>query len=190
MQNSIIISVLVFFTYTVAITIKYGWLPSISHSVYAHKKPWLFFSFMAGFGLPLCFYGLGIQEESVLLQKQVIFFGVNIAGSFSMLAGILFIICGASPFFHKKTESGEPNQFESILHSVGAEGGMAFMMLHLGFYEKDWFWGIAMLLPLYIAIKRQFKNHTYWLEIIGAVLISLGIFIGINVGKFIWQLIF
>lgn len=156
-ENIWYISVAVLVIYVGWLLIKYKKvLPSISHSVYLHGKDWLFFAFMTGIGLPLILYAVNIQSY------------------FMVISGALFILCGASPYFHEKTLSGEPNIFESRLHSIGAEGGMLFFFLHLAFDHKDPIWTILMAFPLYIAIKRQFKNHTYWLELIGFALCVIG----------------
>lgn len=161
-MTPIIIASIVFVTYVLYIYFKYGVLPSISHSSYVHKKPMLFFSFMSALGISLAVFGY-IQDDKWYNFLPTI-------------AGVLFVICGCSPFFYRKTFSGDSNAFESKLHAIGATGGIVVMLAYLLIAYCSIWPIVAVGIPTYIMMKKNVKNHTWWIEIIAFTAISIRLF--------------
>lgn len=146
--TGITISSIVFVVYVFGVWMKYGILPSISHSYYEHYEKWLFFLFMLGIGLPI----------TLMATSGLLFF-----------SGVLFILCGCAPAFKYNKYS-----LEDELHVIGAEGGISLAILALVITYGQWWVLPTMLIPTGYMMKKKVKNHTWWIEILAFVIIALG----------------
>lgn len=149
-----LIAMSVFVAYTSWVFIKFGLLPSISHSYYEHDEKFLFRTFMFGIGIPFILMAISW---------------------WLVLAGVLFCVCGLSPEFkgkELKDNKYEPDKFESFMHSLGAEGGIIASLVHVCIFYKDWHILVLMLIPTIYMMRNKINNHTLWIELIAFALLG------------------
>ena len=142
----IYISALIFTTYVLYITIKYGVLSSISDSVYRTDKEWLFLLFTFGVGLPIAF-----ATDHLMLQ----------------ISGVLLTYVGLSPDFKKK------EGIENEAHSTSAFGAAILGLLSLVIDYDSW---LIVVIGLSTSIPFLFfKNRIFWVEIIAFLTVLIGL---------------
>jgi len=148
---TLVLSFIIFTSYVIGITVKFGWLRSVSISWYYIKNKWIF--------------TLALWTFSVLLA---------IAGdtmlTFLSAVAICFTGAAADAKNLKMTER---------VHIVGATGGIILGMAALIIDFRLWYFVLPQLIFTILAMKCNMKNHTFWIEIVAYYLIWIGILINI-----------
>lgn len=144
------IELLTFLSYLISVTTKYGILNSISESYYRIKNKWCFTFFIWGISVPIIMLGV---------EKNSMFF----------FAGALLAFVGASPAFKNK-------DIESIVHIIGATGGIALANLAL-FLCGCYYISIILLTFIFYATYSDMKNSTWWIEIASFISVNIGLII-------------
>lgn len=149
----LLLSATVFIYYVIWVYRKYGELKSISHSYYYHDNGWYFLAFMCGVGLPVAVLGAISDPVSWWLVG----------------AGWLFTLCGVAPAFRGEEMFGDqlfhPNESESFIHAVGAEGGILLVLTHV-VINGMWYSGVALAIPVLYMYFKKTPNHTWWIEVL------------------------
>lgn len=144
----ILISGLIFNSYIVWIWSKYGVISSISDSYYYTDKPALFAFFIWGSAIPLM-----IVADTFLMQ----------------LAGGLLCFVGAAPAFREETEGK--------VHVFGALGGYILGAISLTVDFGLWYLSAIMVAFYFISKWLKLENQAWWVEILGFILIIIGLII-------------
>jgi hypothetical protein len=132
----------VFLTYNIYVTWKYGLLQSISVSFYETEKNGLFALFIWSVALPL----------NLILPSPLMFWGS---------AFLSFV--GVSPAFKEKTEG--------TVHRIGANGGIGFIALSMGYDHGLWWIPILIGIIGLLGYIFQPKNWFWWVEMISFITI-------------------
>ena len=139
---------IVFYSYVIGITYKYGVQTSISESYYKLPRnlQWLFTIATWSYAIPAIIIGVPYSGLAFL------------AG-----AGIMFV--GASPAFHDDGPSGT-NQ-EHLVHMIGAIIGITAAQVFICFILGQWWNTLSFvgLSGLTFLIPSMNKNVTWWVEI-------------------------
>jgi hypothetical protein len=140
----LIASLLIFFSYTTYIIIKYGIQRSISASY--HKltiaEKWMFTLSTWGYVMPIVLAGVGQSTwQDILL----------------LFAG--FLLCTVGVMASDKA----PEQKK--WHTIGAEGGILLALLW-AITTPAWFVVIPGIGMMYMLFKTKPANHTWWIETI------------------------
>ena len=143
----------VWVAYNLPIVIIYGIQSSVSSTYNLFEDIWrrsLMSWFIAGVAIPMT-----IVADNIL----------------GFLSALFLLLVFVAPTVRKST-------FDRYLHVIGADMGLAFGMASLLFINWHWWWLILTFAVFTIASMRNgYKNHTYWIETIGFVIIWVGLFI-------------
>jgi len=148
---ALILSFIIFTSYVAGITIKFGWLRSVSASWYYIENKWIFTLSLWGFSIPLMIAG---------------------GTALTFLAGLAICFAGAAADT-KNTELTEK------VHVIGAMAGIIFGMAALIIDFNLWYFVLAQLIFTIPAMKCNMRNHTFWIEIVAYYLVWLGMLIRI-----------
>lgn len=160
-----IIQSVIFILYMILIYSKFGVIDSISDSWYLlPKKLKLLFTFMCwGIGLPM-----------------VAHINPDIAG-----AGLWFLSAAGFGFTGAATMFKSKGAHANIVHYAGAAAGMIGALIALGVQYGLWIlsyigFPLAILIFIFGYLgkgKYEIKYPMYWVEILAAILILIGLFI-------------
>ena len=167
---SLIASVIIFNAYAIGITIKFGWLRSISISwkYLGTKNKWIFTVTLFTFSILLIIAG-----QTLLL----------------FLAGALICLTGAA------ANTWELEMTETS-HVIGATGGIILGTLALialpspfkqydivsNIFVKDfgfWFLVVPQLIFTILAMRLNMRNHTFWIEVVAFNITALAVLINL-----------
>jgi len=150
---ALFLSFAVFTGYVAYITIRFGWLRSISISWYHLKagERWKFTIALWLFAIPIAIAG-------------------DTALSFLAAAGICF--CGAAG-------DAKNDQVTERVHVIGATGGIILGIAALILDFGLWYLALPYIVFAYYMIRKQVKNHTFWIEVSAFYLIWAGILINL-----------
>ena len=149
--TSLIVGVLTFIIYLIAVRSDFGNVKSISMSYYYVKPHWLFQVF------------IWVSAASIMLSAQTLM---------HMIAGTCLLIMAAYPTIKEK-------KFY-IPHMIFAITGITVAVIGIGVeFGLWWLIGIGTLLAG-IATLLTFKKDTYiyWIEVISIATVIIGIFLG------------
>jgi len=150
---SLILSLLIFTDYVAYITVKLGWLKSISDSWYhlKEKDRWFFTLSLWGFSI-----FLAIAGDTLL--------------TFLAAAGICFAGAAADGRHVKITET---------VHVIGATGGIILGILALIFDFHLWVPALILSIFSILVMEQNMRNHTFWIEVVAYYTIWLGILLNL-----------
>jgi len=150
---SAIASILIFTGYIIYIRVKYGQLKSISASWYwlNSSQKWLFTLALWGFTLPL-----------------------SIAGN----TALFFLAAGGICFTGAAADTKSLSMTEHV-HTIGATGGIILGMGALLIDFHLWYIFLPFFLFSIYMIKKNIRNHTYWIETIAYYTIWIAILLNI-----------
>ena len=147
----LLLQLFIFITYISFVVSAYGVLPSISESWYrlSLKSKWMFTFFTWGIGVPMMFYG-----------PLTLF-----------ISGASLCFVGAATRF-KITAA-----YTRLIHYTGAGIGIFLPLIFFGVAYDEYGPIIAQLLcSLIIAFISTSKNKLWWIEIVGFLTITYGIY--------------
>jgi hypothetical protein len=145
--TSLILSFIVFTFYVTYITIKFGWLRSVSASYFYLKDKWLFTIALFAFSMLLAMAG------NTML---------------TVLAAAAICFSGAA----SNTKDLEMTEtVHNICSTAGIVLGMAALIIDFGL----WYFVLPQLIFTVLAMKRNMKNHTFWIEIVAYYLVWIGV---------------
>lgn len=136
--------------YLIYVRLKYKMTKSISATYYELDNRWLFTIVMWGFALSF-----------MIVAAKPLFF---LAG-----AGIMFV--GAAPRVGEKYEMSEK------VHIIGSYIGVAVGTLAFWVYYNAWWIPLIQLLFTVPAMKFKLRNHTYYIELLAIILVTLGLYL-------------
>jgi len=146
-----IASILIFTGYIIYARIKYGQLKSISASWYwlSSSQKWLFTLALWGFSIPLAIAG----------DTALFFFAAG---------GICFTGAAGDTKSLSMTEH---------VHNIGATGGIILGMGALLVDFHLWYVFLSFFLFSIFMMKKNIRNHTFWIQVIAYYTISFSILI-------------
>jgi len=151
MDNYILLwSFLVFISYLIYIVKQFGVLPSISDSYYFTKKRLLFAMFIFSVVWPITWLG----QQSILMQ---------------LAGGVLSFVGVAAGFNDSK--------IEKFVHFTGAVLGFTFAFIAVGLMFGTWWLSFIMVAVVSLFNLIKLPNKTWWIEVVGFVLLMLGFLI-------------
>lgn len=144
----LIISAVIFVSYTQFITFKYGIQKSISESYYDLPRNWQFIFTLTlwGFAFPVI-----IAANTALL----------------FLAGGLICLVGAAPAFKKQA-------MEYKAHMIGAYGGIILGFSSL-VYDYKLYSLVLISVVAMIILRFSVRHYIWWVEVTAFITILLGI---------------
>lgn len=147
---TLILSFIIFTSYVIGITVKFGWLKSVSISWYYIKNKWIFTLALWGF--------------SILLA---------IAGQ-----TLLTFLATAAICFAGAAADAKNDVLTDKVHVIGATSGIILGMAALLDFGL-WYLIIPQIIFTVLAMKFNMKNHTFWIELLAYYLMWIGILINI-----------
>ena len=142
---ALLASVVIFTGYVTYITVKFGWLRSVSISSYHITRRYMFTLSLVAFSMLLALAG----------GTALMVFAA---------AGICFSGTAADPHNDKMTDK---------VHTIGATTGIVFGIASMIMDFGLWYIALPMVILTILAMKLNMKNHTFWIEIAYYYVVSL-----------------
>lgn len=145
----LITSVVIFTAFVAYITIRFGWLKSISASFYEFpsKQKWIFTIGEWAFVLPII----------IVAETPLMFF----AGAF---------IC-----FSAAASDSRSSVVTSRVHVIGATGGILMAMASIIIDYGIWWIPAGYLVFTLLVALLNMRNHTYWIEVVAYYLVFVAL---------------
>lgn len=150
MKELLIFGITFMIVYLIYVRLRYKMTFSISATYYELKNKWFFTIAMWGFALPF-----------MIVAAKGLFF---LAG-----AGICFV--GAAP------RVGEKYQISKWVHLAGSYIGVGLGTLAFWIYYGMWWVPLIQLAFTVPAMKYKLNNHTYWIEFLAIMLVTIHLYL-------------
>jgi hypothetical protein len=148
----LLITALVVLIYLVTVTIKFGWLPSISRSYYELKHNWVFTLFMWFVGISVMY--MGGKDAS------------NLAANIFYIGGSFLLFVGVYPRFE------EDHKWQ---HYICALLGLLITLIAFIFRDGNYLPILLFLTISGILVFLKLKNLYFWIEIVFIILTFLAL---------------
>lgn len=145
-------ALLVTLTYLTAITVKFGWLPSISKSYYKLKHNWIFTLFMWFVGGAVMYLG---GKDSSTLAANTFYIG----GAFLLYVGVF-------PRFEED---------QATKHYLCALAGIVITLIGFIFRDHNYLPIIALAISALTMKRMKVNNLTFWVEVAFIVIAFLAL---------------
>jgi len=149
---TLILSFIIFTSYVTYVTIKYGWLKSVSASYFYLKGKWLFTIILFAF--------------SILLA---------IAGN-----TMLTVLAAAAICFSGAASNTKELEMTEKVHNICSTAGIVLGAAALVDF-KLWYIALILTIFAILTMKYKMKNHTFWIEIVAYYLVWIGVLINIEI---------